>query len=383
MPKKYFDVAVIGCGGMGCGALYHLAKRGVKVCGIEQYGIAHNLGSSHGETRIIRKAYFEHPDYMPLLNRSYELWDDLAQETGKKLMVQNGLIVGGKPDSETIVNLEKCYQKYSEPHECWTVAETRKRFPQFRIPEDSTVFYDPFGGFLFVETCVQVHLEAAQKLGAELFTSEKVLEWRRDRDGFCIQTTNGEIFADRLVLSMGAWSKNYLAQLGIQIDIWRKEVYWFRSHNLASFKPDQFPVYFFETSYGTFYGFPAINEKGLKIAEHSKSNIIETADEVNRNLESLDEEELLRFLSEYIPNAGQERTDYSVCMYSKTSDDDFILDNHPQDSNIVLAAGFSGHGFKFTPIVGEIMADLTLNGTTEHPIDFLRLSRFHKDQVEV
>lgn len=381
MQKKYFDVAVIGCGGMGSASLFHLAKRGIKVCGIEQYGIAHNLGSSHGDTRIIRKAYFEHPDYMPLLNRTYELWDDLTQETGKKLMVQNGLIVGGKPDSDTITNLELCYQEHSEPHECWTSVETKKHFPEFRIPDDSIVFYDPFGGFLYVETCVESHLMAAKKLGAKLFINEKVLQWKKDGKNYCIDTTSGKIFANHLVITMGAWSNTFLNQLGIQLEIWRKEVYWFNGGDNTAFRPDQFPVYLFETNYGIFYGFPLINEKGLKIAEHSKPNRIDSPDLVNQNTALLDQEDIVDFLTEYLPKAGRNRTNYSVCMYSKTLDGHFILDVHPQDPNIVFAAGFSGHGFKFTPIVGEIMADLSSNGTTEYPIDFLRLSRFLENKV--
>ena len=374
--EKNFDVAVIGAGAMGSAVLYHLAKRGVKACGIEQFGIAHDRGSSHGDTRIIRKAYFEHPDYVPLLNRSYELWNELAEECGEKLMVNNGLIVAGEPDSETIISLRRCYRKYEISHECWTANETIDHFPQFRIPHNYEVFYDPFGGFLFVEKCVEQHLKLAQNAGAILFTDEQVVDWQRESNGFHINTSARILFADKLIFTMGAWSKRILEHIGISMEIWRKEVYWHGGKSMSDCQPDRFPVYYIERDYGHFYGFPTINEKGLKVAEHEKSNIIAFPEQLDNEIEPKDEQIIMRFLSDCLPGVEQRRNHFSLCMYSKTPDNNFILDVHPENSNIIIGAGFSGHGFKFSPVVGEILTDFALDGRTRHPIDFFRIKRF-------
>lgn len=372
-----YDIIILGAGGMGSATLYQLARRGVKACGIEQFGPAHDRGSSHGESRIIRKAYFEHPDYVPLLNRSFKLWDLISLELGKELQVWNGLIVAGKPGSATIKGLESCYRKHELPHERWTTTETCKHFPQFELPIEYDVFYDPFGGYLKVEQCVEANIQLARKHGADIFFNEQILSWQANSSGVSVKTDRRELSAGKLIITPGAWATALLASIGIHVEIWRKVLVWYQSEGLDIFTPDIFPTYYVEMDYGGFYGFPVISERGFKAAEHLHPDVVSDPNEINRNLLPGDEVLLLRFLADIFPAITQPaQTAHQVCMYTKSPDDNFILGLHPEHENVVIGAGFSGHGFKFVPVIGEILADLALKGATKHPIDFLQLDRF-------
>ena len=371
-----YDCVVLGLGGMGSAALHTLAKRGVKVCGIEQFGIAHDRGSSHGETRIIRKAYFEHPDYIPLLDRAYELWDDLERASGEKLFVRCPLIVAGKPDAEVIKGLELCYSRYDLPHERLTSAEARKRYPQFRLPDDFVVYSDPIAGFLYVEKCVEAHLKLATQFGATVYTNEKVLFWNEHKNGIQIKTDRRKIVSEKLLITAGPWAGRELASLKLPLQIWRRVVFWYSSTNRTEFEPARFPIFYLESRLGGFYGFPIINDSGLKVAEHTTPQPISDPDMVNRDLLTNDEAAVQDFLREHLPSFQPRRNKFSVCMYTMTPDGNFLIDNHPYYPNVMLATGFSGHGFKFATVVGEILADLALHSETSHPIEFLRLNRF-------
>ena len=375
--EKY-DIAVLGVGGMGSATLYTLAKRGLNVCGIEQFGVAHDRGSSHGETRLIRKAYFEHPDYIPLLNRAYDLWHEFEKKAGEKLFVENGLIVAGKPDSEVIKGLDLCYEKHNLPHEKLTVNEARKRFPQFHLPEDFIIYFDPIAGFLYVEKSVEKFAELGQKNGATLYTNEKVLTWQANQNHISITTDRRKIVAGKLIITSGAWANREMLSLGIDFDIWRKVLFWYDSPEIANYKLDGFPNFYVELDFGSFYGFPAVNEMGLKIGEHEIPGISSLPDEVRRTLQPSDEPVILQFIEKVFPRFQPVRTNFTVCMYTITPDFNFILDVHPEYENVIIGAGFSGHGFKFAPVIGEILADLAIDGSTSHPIEFLRVNRLLK-----
>jgi len=375
--EKY-DIAVLGVGGMGSATLYTLAKRGLNVCGIEQFGVAHDRGSSHGETRLIRKAYFEHPDYIPLLNRAYDLWHEFEKKAGEKLFVENGLIVAGKPDSEVIKGLDLCYEKHNLPHEKLTVNEARKRFPQFHLPEDFIIYFDPIAGFLYVEKSVEKFAELGQKNGATLYTNEKVLTWQANKNHISITTDRRKIAAGKLIITSGAWANREMLSLGIDFDIWRKVLFWYDSPEIANYKLDGFPNFYVELDFGSFYGFPAVNEMGLKIGEHEIPGISSLPDEVRRTLQPSDEPVILQFIEKVFPRFQPVRTNFTVCMYTITPDFNFILDVHPEYENVIIGAGFSGHGFKFAPVIGEILADLAIDGSTSHPIEFLRVNRLLK-----
>lgn len=362
---------------MGSAALYHLAKRGVRVCGVEQFGIAHDMGSSHGSTRMIRKAYFEHPDYIPLIERAYELWRELESESGAELLVESGLLLSGKPKSGLIRGLETCYRVHAHlPHERLDAAEAMKRHPQFRLPEDHVAYWDPVGGYLRVEGCVDKHVQCAQKRGADVLIHEDVLGWRSDKDGVSITTTKREMRANKLVLTAGAWTTPSFVELLVPLRILRKLQFWYTSPNLAEYRRGAMPAFYVDTDSGGFYGFPAINDQGVKIAEHTGGETVDDPDNLDRGLRLEDEDGVRRFMAQALPNFQPERTRFSVCMYSMTADEHFLVDRHPRHPNVVLAGGFSGHGFKFSSVIGEILADLTLDGTTKHPIGFLGLGRF-------
>lgn len=375
MPN--YDVIVLGLGGMGSAALYHLAKRGVRVCGVEQFGIAHDMGSSHGSTRMIRKAYFEHPDYIPLIERAYELWRELESESGAELLVESGLLLSGKPKSGLIRGLETCYRVHAHlPHEQLDAAEAMQRHPQFRLPEDHVAYWDPVGGYLRVEGCVDKHVQCAQKRGADVLIHEDVLGWRSDKDGVSITTTKREMRANKLVLTAGAWTTPSFVELLVPLRILRKLQFWYTSPNLAEYRRGVMPAFYVDTDFGGFYGFPSINDQGIKIAEHTGGETVDDPDNLDRGLHREDEDGVRRFMTEVLPNFQPERTRFSVCMYSMTADEHFLVDRHPRHPNVVLAGGFSGHGFKFSSVIGEILADLTLDGATKHPIGFLGLGRF-------
>ena len=374
MPN--YDVIVLGLGGMGSAALYHLAKRGVRVCGVEQFGIAHDMGSSHGSTRMIRKAYFEHPDYIPLVERAYTLWRELEAESGAELLVESGLLLSGKPKSGLIQGLETCYRVHELPHERFDAAEAMRRYPQFTLPEDHVAYWDPVGGYLRVEGCVDKHVQCAQKHGADVLIHEDVVGWRSDKDGVSITTTKREMHAKKLVLTAGAWTTPSFVELLVPMRIQRKLQFWYTSPNIAEYRRGSFPSFYVDTDFGGFYGTPSFNDLGIKIAEHTGGDRVEDPDQLDRGLHSRDEANVKEFIGSVLLQFQPERTKFSVCMYSMTADEHFLVDRHPRHANVVLAGGFSGHGFKFSSVIGETLADLTMEGATKNPIGFLGLGRF-------
>jgi len=369
-----YDVAVLGLGGMGSAALYHLAKSGVPVCGIERHGVAHDLGSSHGATRIIRKAYFEHPDYIPLLDRAYDLWRELEHASGHNLFTESGLVVSGPVDSPVIEGLGRCYAEHSMPHERITSSEAGQRYADFSFPSDHTVYIDPVAGYLRVERGVEQHIALAQKAGARVLIHEDALSWRATHDGAIVKTAHREIHAKTLVICAGPWAAEVLAEIEVPLQIRRKVQAWFRPTRNAD-AARTIPTFFFDLGWGMFYGFPAIDEFGIKIAEHSGGELVDDPDEVQRKVTKDDTMPLARVAAAVLPEFGLEQSHVSVCMYTMTPDEHFIIDHHPQHDNVIIAAGFSGHGYKFAPVIGETLAQLALNGSTTHPVTFLKLDR--------
>lgn len=377
--EERYSTVVLGLGGMGSAALYHLSRRSESVCGVEQFDVAHDRGSSHGELRIIRKAYFEHPDYVPLLHRAYALWEELEKESGERLLVANGLLLSGKPGSPGILGLKACYSEHDLPHDRLSAAEAQERFSSFRFPEGHEVFYDPLGGFLRVERCTMQHLRLAERAGATIRLHETVDSWRSDGDEVVVNTDKRRIVADKIVVTVGAWAAAPFAELGVKLDVVRKVQLWYRPSDPERYAPDVFPCFYCETDYGDYYGFPVVGDYGVKVAEHSGGTVCANPKQVDRGLQREDESGPMRFLNEVFPDTRFELAHFSPCMYTKSPDEHFIIDIHSNEPNVVLAAGFSGHGYKFASVVGEILADLALRGETEHPIEFLGLSRFRRD----
>jgi sarcosine oxidase len=374
MTAERYDVAVLGLGGMGSAALYHLAKRGVSICGIERHGVAHELGSSHGATRLIRKAYFEHPDYIPLLDRAYELWRELGQECGHSIFNECGLLISGPEDSPVIAGLGQCYAEHELPHERMAAAEAQRRYPDFRFPPDHMVYVDPIAGYLHVERGVEQHIALAQSAGARVLIHEDALSWRVSDGSVTVKTAHREIQAGTLVICAGPWAQDVLAEIRVPLTVRRKVQSWFKPKTNDD-RARSIPAFFFHLDWGMFYGTPALDDLGIKLAEHSGGEAISDPDNVQRRVTDDDMAPLHRVTEAVMPDFDLQQSQVSVCMYTMTPDEHFIIDRHPEHPNVLIAAGFSGHGYKFAPVIGETLAQLALDGGTTHPVDFLRLDR--------
>ena len=375
--NSHYDIVVLGVGAMGSATLYSLAKRGYNVCGIEQFGIPHEKGSAHGETRLIRKAYFEHPDYISLLHYAYDEWEELNEVSGQELFTKNGLVIAGSPDSKVIKGVKECYSQHDLPHEILNVAEAHMRWPEINLPEDTEVYYDPIAGYLHVEKCVSEFCRLAVDEGATLFTNEKVFQWQTDSNSMVTVTTDNQtLSADRLIITCGAWASEVLQKLDLNLEIWRKLLFWYDAPDLDPFRSEEFPSFFVEKDEGGFYGFPAVSSDGVKIAEHYHKEVVSHPEKLNRRVDAGEDAAVSNFVSQTLPKLRTSPNKSVVCMYTMSPDENFILDHHPEYQNVVFGAGFSGHGFKFSPVIGNILADLAIEGSTDYPIDFLRMGRF-------
>jgi sarcosine oxidase len=371
-----YDVIVLGLGGMGTAAAYELARRGRRVLGIEQFELGHARGSSHGETRIIRKAYFEHPDYVPLLRRSYERWYDLEQRSGERLFLQCGVLSVGGRDSEVVAGVLESAAQHALPVEALDAVNLMRRFPQFKVPDDWRAVLERDAGLLFVEGCVAAHAHQARQCGADLHEQEEVISWRADDRHVEVVTKRDRYAAQRLVITAGAWATRFLADIGVPFSVMRQTPLWFAVSRPELFRRDRFPCYCVDTPEGFFYGFPMIDSRGIKVARHYGADELCDPSAVDWNLHGDDEPPLRRYLQAYLPHVDGAMTHGSVCMYTLTPDRHFVIDLHPRHANVAIAAGFSGHGFKFASVVGEILADLAERGRTELPIEMFRAGRF-------
>jgi len=378
---KRVDVIVIGVGAMGSAACFHLAQRGVHVLGLDQFSIPHSLGSSHGDSRMIRLCYYEHPDYVPLLLRAYQLWDDLEKRTQQKLLYKTGGIYMGPPECEFIAGTVRAAHEHRLPHERLDRARLRHRFPQFHVPDDYIGLYEPEAGFLTPERVVAAYAGLALQDGALLRANEPVVAWSANERGVIVRTTNQTYSADRVIFCGGAWSAPLLGDLNVPLTVTRQVLGWVWPKKPEAFALGALPVWAISNSDGTIhYGFPMLpaashGRPGFKIAHHFHGTPT-TPDSINRIPQPSDEDDFRPVLERFIPDADGPLLSMAVCMYTNSPDSHFIIDAHPKYERAIIACGFSGHGFKFASVVGEILADLALNGRTDLPIEFLGLKRF-------
>ena len=371
------DVIVLGLGGMGSAAAYHLARRGQRVLGLDRYAPAHDRGSSHGRSRIIREAYWEHPSYVPLVRRAYDLWDELSAAARRPLLRITGGIMIGAPTTDLIRGSLESARVHRLPHEVLDAAAVRDRFPVFEPADGMVGVYEPRAGVLRPEECVQVHLDLAAAAGAELHHGEQALRWEASPAGVVVETARGRYAAGRLVIAAGPWAPVALADLGLPLVVERQVIGWFEPVAHAdAFEPGRCPVYIWQVDGRLYYGFPRLDADGVKVAEHALGDPT-TADTIERTITPEEIEEIRRdFLARYMPAANGRLLAASTCMYTLTPDIHFIVDRHPAHANVVIAAGFSGHGFKFQPVIGEILADLATEGRTRHDIGLFAVTRF-------
>jgi sarcosine oxidase len=367
------DVVVVGLGGMGSAAAAHLAARGQRVLGLERFGVAHDRGSSHGGSRIVRQSYFEDPAYVPLLLRAYELWDALAADSGADVFTRTGGVFLGRPDSLTVAGSLRSAREWGLAHELLDAAEIRRRFPTLAPRPDEVGLYETVAGFARPELTVAAHLALAGRSGAELHFDEPVVEWTTTADGGVrVRTAAGEYTAGRLVVCPGAWAPELLADLGVPCTVERQVMYWFQpAGGVGPYAPDRHPVYIHEAPDGTqVYGFPAIDgpDGGAKIAFFRRGTPC-TPGDIDREVHPEEVAAMARHAGEVLPTLPGRFLTAATCMYTTTPDQHFVIATHPDAPQLTVACGFSGHGFKFVPVVGEILADLATTGTTKHPID--------------
>lgn len=370
----HYDVCVVGLGGMGSAIAAHCAARGARVIGLEQFAPAHELGSSSGKARMIRKAYFEDPAYVPLVLRAYELWRALERDTDEELLRITGVLAVGRETGAVISGVRRAAREHHLPTDYFSAAELGARYPMFDIGEDEVGVLEPDGGVLNPERAIAAHLRVAEENRAALYFNVEMKGWKASGSSYEILLQDGSrISAGALVLAAGPWMRSVLADLGITIRVQRNVQAWFSPVATASnFTPflldrDSLPA--------PLYGFPDFGD-GIKLALHGFGDIVEPQ-QVRREIdEQRDIAPISKAMEHWMPHASSQLLAAKVCMYSLTSDCHFIIDRHPQHRGVIFCGGFSGHGFKFAPVVGEIAADLALGGSTRFPIGFLSLDRF-------
>lgn len=370
-----FDVAVAGLGAMGSATAFHLARRGARVIGFDRHAPPHTMGSSHGRSRIIREAYFEDPLYVPLVQRAYEGWAELEALTGKKLLTPTGGLMIGPPESDVVRGARASAERHGLPFEQLTGAELRNRASAFHAPADHIAIWEPNAGVLAPEAAVGAHLDQARKHGAVLHDDEPVLRWRPIRGGVAVETAAGTYEAERLVISAGAWATELLADLALPLTIERNVQFWFDPVDPAEMQPDRFPIFIHEYAPGlVWYGFPDIGD-GAKLALHHQGEK-SAIDAVRRTVEPNEVDAVRPLVERLIPAANGRLLDSAVCLYTNTPDNHFILDTHPAHPAVFVASPCSGHGFKFSSAIGELIADLMLTGQSRFDLTPFRISRF-------
>lgn len=377
MSRRRFDVIVVGVGAMGSAACHHLARRGHSVLGLEHYGVPNDMGSSHGVNRIIRLAYYEHPAYVPLLRRAYELWRRLEAESGEALLHVTGSIDASAPDDEIIRGALHACELHDILHVLCTSTELALRFPGYRLPHDHLALFQPDGGFLASTKCIEAHARLAQAAGAEIHARERVLGWDLVPGGVRVRTVDDDYEAGRVIVSAGAWLGELLPQLQGLARPERQVLGWFEPLVPEYFEPVHFPVFNVSVEEGRYYGFPVFGVPGFKVGRyHHLDEQIETPDAWDREPGPADETVLREFTERYFPEGAGPLLTAQACMFTNTPDEHFIIDTLPGEERVIVASPCSGHGFKFSPVVGEILADLAIDGSTRHDISLFRLARF-------
>ena len=371
-----FDCIVIGVGAMGSATLYNLAKRGRRVLGLEQFDIPHAEGSSHGVNRIIRLAYYEHPSYVPLLRRAYELWSEIESIAGEQLIYKTGSIDTAPAGHEVFEgSLESCLL-HDIPHRVLNHAQINEQFPGYQLPVGHMGILQQDGGFVLSERSIVAYANAAMSEGAEIHAREVVSGWEPDQGGVRIFTDRGEYTAERLIITAGAWSSGLIPILeGLAVPE-RQVLAWLQPIDGSLYTPEVFPVFNAYFDEGRYYGFPVFGIPGFKVGRYHHLEEIIDLDSTIKTVNGEDEALLRSAVKKYFPKANGTTMTLKTCMFTNTPDEHFIVDSLPGNTQVVVAAGFSGHGFKFASVIGEILSDLAIKVETEHDIDLLKIDRF-------
>jgi sarcosine oxidase len=376
IPTPIFDVIVVGLGAMGSAALWQLARRGVRTLGIDRFVPPHHLGSSHGRTRIIREAYYEHPLYVPLVRRARTLWHELEAATGEPLLQRTGAVMVGPATGALVPGALESAITHALQHECWTASDLLERYPAFDVPPTFTAVWEPGAGVLRPERCIALMLVEARRAGAQVLVDTPVTGWTPSGSHVVAATPSGDYAASRIVLTAGPWLGQLLLDtMALPLTLERAVQFWFAPSQARSLDPSRVPVFLIEDEPGLlFYGIPDIGH-GLKVAVHHQGE--------NFSLEaprrSVSEEEIVRarsMVNRWLPSAAGPLLDATTCIYTNTPDGHFLIDRHRDTPDVLVASCCSGHGFKFAPAIGELLADLAAGLAPRFDLTPFRAGRF-------
>lgn len=375
--SRTFDVGVVGLGAVGSAAAYHAARRGLRVVGFDRHAPPHSFGSTHGGSRIIRRAYFEGSLYLPLLEEAYAQWRALEEASGAALLYLTGALTVGERGSRVLEGAATSARKASVAHEVLNPAEAMERFPAFRLRDNDLALFEPEAGWLHPEHSVHAHLDLARRHGAELHGNEPVEDWSADAAGVELRTASGSFSVGRLILCSGGWIQSSLSTLQLPLSLERQVNAWFRpSCNPQAFLPESCPVYIWTYDGDhVLYGFPDLGE-GVKAGLHHFGRPAETPNDIDRSVHRADIDRLTETMSRILPDACGEVVHAATCFYTNTPDERFIIDAHPEHPNVFLASACSGHGFKFSSAVGATLASLAASEAPPVDLAPYRLDRF-------
>lgn len=371
------DAIVLGVGAVGAATCWQLARRGARVLGIERFELAHGQGSSGGESRLIRLAYYEHPDYVPLLRRAYALWAEIEAESGARLLEKTGGLYLGRADEPFVAESRRAALLHGLAHELLDRDAIRARFPEFAVREGHVGLFEPEAGVLRAEASIEAFARAAARRGAEIRVRERVLAWEADASGVVVHTDRASHRSAHLVLAAGAWTSEVARGLGVPLTVTRQVMGWIAPAHPERFAPPRFPAWAMQNDDGSLhYGMPLLDGfRGLKIAHHFAGAATDP-ERVDRTPHASDEDDFRPALRALLPGADGPLAGMHVCLYTMSADGHFVIGRHPRFTNVSIACGLSGHGFKFAPMIGEALADLALRGESTLPIGFLSPERF-------
>jgi sarcosine oxidase len=370
---KHCDTVVVGCGANGSSAAYNLTKRGLRVLTLEQFKLAHDQGSSHGRTRIIRLAYYEDPRYVPLLRKAFSAWHELERSHGKELLRMTGCLTVGREEGRFVSGVLASARTHGLPHRKLGARDAEDEFPAFKIEDGHTAVFEDNAGVLFPEECIRAFVGLAEGSGCEFRFSEEVIGWKRDRSGVVVQTAKDACSADRFVLCAGPWMGRLTGGL-LPLKVERQVPFWFSSGGHPRFTAEEMPVFIMEQEGGEFYGVPDVGD-GVKVGRHHGGEVVEPGS-VKREVTKDDASPVEEFVSKRLPALVRPYSSAVPCLYTNTPDLNFAVGVHPEASNVVIVSACSGHGFKFASVMGEVAADLATAGKTEYDISFLSPDRF-------
>ena len=373
--SETFDMVVLGLGVMGASAVHQLAGRGVRVLGLDANQRGHVLGSSHGRSRIIREAYYEAAEYVPLVQRAFVQWRELEEETGLDLLLMTGCLNIGRPGTQVVDGVIASARRHGLPSEVLPSDAMRSRFPAFALPESHVGVYQPTAGVLNADACVGALVDASVARGATIRHGELVNNWEPDGDGVIVRTPSGTIRAQKLVITAGPWSASVLADLGLPLQAVRQYVVHFEPQAPERFSPPGFPAFIWDVAEGEVYGIPYLPGSGFKVGGHDPGEPC-TPETARRTVTAEEIENVRSIFERCLPGCATTMSMAATCLYTVTPDRHFIIDRHPEHPQVSYAAGFSGHGFKFGPTIGEVLADLAIEGSSRHDVAFLRAARF-------